>query len=220
MRLATRGSALALAQAELVAAALGGAEVVVVRSRDGEPGDKSRFVSAVEEALRSGEADLGVHSAKDLPGDLAEGLALVGVPGREAVEDACVGGADSLTELPEGARVGTGSLRRRSQLLARRPDLEVADLRGNVDTRLQRQADGDYDAIVLAAAGLARLGRGAEASFRFGIDELVPAPGQGRSRSRPEPTTMTLARQRLRINEPGALDLSLTAERAAAAALM
>ena len=109
MRLATRGSALALAQAELVAVALGGAEIIVVRSRDGEPGDKSRFVSAVEEALTRGEADLGVHSAKDLPGDLAEGLALVGVPGREAVEDACVGGADSLTELPEGARVGTGA---------------------------------------------------------------------------------------------------------------
>ena len=202
MRLATRGSALALAQAELVAVALGGAEIIVVRSFDGEPGDKSRFVSAVEEALTRGEADLGVHSAKDLPGELEDGLALVGVPGREAVEDACVGDAGSLAELPEGARVGTSSLRRRSQLLALRPDLRVADLRGNVDTRLQRQADGDYEAVILAAAGLARLGREKEASFRFGIDQLVPAPGQGRSPSRPARTTTRPALPRRRSPSP------------------
>lgn len=218
MKLATRGSALALAQAKLVATALGGAEVVVVSSRDGEPGDKSRFVSAVEEALASGEADLGVHSAKDLPGELAEGLALVGVPGREAVEDACVGDASSLDELPKGAQVGTSSLRRRSQLLALRPDLDIVDLHGNVDTRLQRRADGDYDAVVLAAAGLARLGREGEAAFLFGIDQLVPAPGQGTLALEAREDDDDARAAAAAITEPAAL-IELTAERAAVAAL-
>jgi hydroxymethylbilane synthase len=179
VRLATRGSALALAQAEQVAAALGGAEIVVVRSRDGEVGDKSRFTSAVEDALVAGEADLGVHSAKDVPGQLADGLALVGVAGREAVEDVCVGGATSIAELSVGANIGTASLRRRSQLLALRPDLQVSELRGNVDTRLARIEAGDFDAIVLAAAGLRRLGRGDQAGFDFAIEAMVPAAGQG-----------------------------------------
>lgn len=214
MKLATRGSALALAQAEQVAAALGGAELVVVRSRDGEPGDKSRFVSAVEDTLLAGEADIGVHSAKDLPWELAAGLSLAGVAGREAVEDSCVGDAGSLAELAEGARVGTSSLRRRSQLLALRPDLEIAELRGNVDTRLGRRAAGDYDAIVLAAAGLIRLGRDDEAAFRFDLGQMVPAPGQGtlalEARADDEEARAAAAA----ITQPGAL-AELTAERAA-----
>jgi len=218
LRLATRGSPLALAQADLVAAALGGAEIVVVRSRDGEPGDKSRFVSAVEEALSQGEADLGVHSAKDLPGELGDGLALVGVPGREAPEDACVGAAGSLAELAEGARLGTSSLRRTSQLLALRPDLEVAPLRGNVDTRLQRLADGDFEAVILATAGLARLGRGNEASFLFGIDELVPAPGQGTLALEARADDDAARAAAAAITEPAAL-AELTAERAAVGVL-
>ena len=138
MRLGTRSSALALAQAEAVAAALGGAEVVPFRTADAGVGDKARFVRGIEAALLEGDADLGVHSAKDLPGELPDGLALVGVPVREDPSDAFVGAADSLAAVGDGARIGTSSLRRRSQLLALRPDLEVAELRGNVDTRLAR----------------------------------------------------------------------------------
>ena len=162
-------------------------ELVVVRTGGDErpggapapapAGDKSRFVKEIEEALLAGEADLAVHSAKDVPGQLPEGLALVGVPERADARDALCGAA-SLDSLAEGARVGTSSLRRRAQLLAARPDLEVAELRGNVDTRLRKLADGQYDAVVLAAAGLARLGRGDEGS-PLPAAVLTPAPGQG-----------------------------------------
>src|SRR5918996_1088657 len=131
VRIATRGSALAIAQARQVAEMLGGAELVEVSS-DGEPGDKARFVRGVERALLNGEADLGVHSAKDLPGELPVGLELVGVPAREEAADAFIGSAATLDELPKGVRVGTSSLRRRAQLLALREDIEVVPLRGNV----------------------------------------------------------------------------------------
>jgi hydroxymethylbilane synthase len=178
LKLGSRGSALALAQAEAIAAALGGAEVVAVKTDDGAIGDKARFVRGVEEAVLDRDVDLGVHSAKDLPGELPDGLALVGVPGREDPRDALVG-AGGLDELGEGARVGTASLRRRSQLLAVRPDLDVLELRGNVDTRLRRVAAGDFDAIVLAAAGLARLGRADAIDHRFELTELTPSAGQG-----------------------------------------
>jgi hydroxymethylbilane synthase len=143
------------------------------------PGDKSRFVKEIEEALLRGEVDLAVHSAKDVPGVLPDGLAIVGAPQAEDPRDALVGEAGSLEALPTGARIGTSSLRRRSQLLAIRPDLELSELRGNVDTRLKKLADGGYDAIVLALAGLRRLGREAESSAALDIDEFVPAPGQG-----------------------------------------
>ena len=179
LRLGSRGSKLALAQAKSVAAALAGAEVVAVKTEDAVVGDKARFVRGVEDALLAGEVDLAVHSAKDLPSEIPEGLALAGVPGREDPRDAFVGEVASVDELPGGARIGTSSLRRRSQLLALRPDLEVLELRGNVDTRLGRLADGDFDGIVLAAAGLARLGRLAEASFQFEIEQMTPAGGQG-----------------------------------------
>jgi hydroxymethylbilane synthase len=125
--------------------------------------------------LLAGEVDLAVHSAKDVPGELPEGLSIVGVPEREDPLDALCGAA-SLESLREGAVVGTGSVRRRAQLLALRPELDVRELRGNVDTRLRRLADGGYDAIVLARAGLIRLGRGDEGAS---LPELVPAPGQG-----------------------------------------
>ena len=178
-RLGTRASALALAQAETVAAALGGAEIVPVKTDDASVGDKSRFVRGVEEELLAGRIELGIHSAKDLPGELPEGLGLAGVPGRADPADAFIGEAGSLAELAEGARVGTSSLRRRSQLLALRDDLRVEELRGNVDTRLRKLAEGEYDGIVLASAGLMRLGRDGEISFRFGLDEMTPAAGQG-----------------------------------------
>jgi hydroxymethylbilane synthase len=178
LRIATRGSQLALTQSGMVAEMLGGAELVEVSS-DGLPGDKSRFVRAVEQALLDGRADIGVHSAKDLPGEEVEGLEIAAVPPREDPADAWIGAGTSLDDVPEGARVGTVSLRRRAQLLAARPDLELLDLNGNVDTRLRKLAEGDYDAIVLAAAGLRRLGREGEIGFRVPEDRMVPAAGQG-----------------------------------------
>jgi hydroxymethylbilane synthase len=178
LRIATRGSALALAQAGQVAELLGGAELVEVPS-DGEAGDKSRFVRGVERALLEGEGDVGVHSAKDLPGELPDGLAIAAVPAREDPADAWIGAGDSLEDVPEGTRVGTASLRRRSQLLAVRPDLQVSELHGNVDTRLGKLAEGELDAIVLAVAGLRRLGRAGEASFAIPAESMTPAAGQG-----------------------------------------
>jgi hydroxymethylbilane synthase len=168
----TRGSALALVQARWVADRLGDAEIVeIVTSGDRAraAGDKSRWVDAIEAALVAGEIDLAVHSAKDVPAALADGCALVATPPRASAADVLVG------SWPEGARVGTSSLRRRSQLLSARPDLDVVELRGNVDTRLRKLDAGEVDAIVLAAAGLERLGieRAAEAL------PFVPAPGQG-----------------------------------------
>jgi hydroxymethylbilane synthase len=185
IRLGTRGSALALAQAQWVAERLpDDVELVPITTagdeRSGgapEPTDKSRFVKEIEEALLAGQIDLAVHSAKDVPSELPDGLAIVGVPERADARDALCG-AESVDELADGAVVGTASLRRRAALLALRPDLEVRDLRGNVDTRLRRLADGDFDAIVLAQAGLERLGRAGEGSpLDPGL--VVPAPGQG-----------------------------------------
>jgi hydroxymethylbilane synthase len=165
-----------------------------------------------------GEADLGVHSAKDLPGLRPDAIRLVGVVGREEPLDAYVGGGSSIGELPQGARVGTASLRRRSQLLARRPDLEVAELRGNVDTRLRKLADGEYDGIVLAAAGLRRLDREGEISFRFGVEELTPAAGQGSLALEARRDDAEAAAEAARISVHDAL-VELTAERAAVARL-
>ncbi len=178
LRLATRSSALALAQARQVAELLGEAELIEASS-DGEPGDKARFVRGVERALLAGEAQIGVHSAKDLPSELPEGLAIAGVPAREDPADVWIGAGSSFDDVPEGARVGTASLRRRAQLLAARPDLRVEELHGNVDTRLRKLAEGELDAIVLAAAGLRRLGREDEASFSIPAEAMTPAAGQG-----------------------------------------
>jgi hydroxymethylbilane synthase len=178
MRVATRGSKLALTQAQWVADRLGGAELVTATS-DGEPGDKSRFVRGVERLLLAGEAELGVHSAKDLPGAMPEGLEIAAVPQREDPADVWIGIGKSLDDVPEGARVGTASLRRRAQLLAARPDLRVSELHGNVDTRLRKLEEGELDAIVLAAAGLRRLGREDEIGFAIPVDRMVPAAGQG-----------------------------------------
>jgi hydroxymethylbilane synthase len=145
----------------------------------GSAQDKSRFVKEIDEALLRGDVDLAVHSAKDVPGELPRGLTIAAAPAAEDARDALVGKAGSLDELPEKARVGTSSLRRRSQLLAIRPDLELIELRGNVDTRLQKLADGGYDAIVLALAGLRRLDRDMEVSALLEVDGFVPAAGQG-----------------------------------------
>jgi len=178
LRIGTRGSKLALTQAQWVADRLGDAELVTASS-DGEPGDKSRFVRGVERLLLAGEADLGVHSAKDLPGAMSEGLEIAAVPEREDPADVWIGVGNSLEDVPEGARVGTASLRRRAQLLAARPDLRISELHGNVDTRLRKLQEGELDAIVLAAAGLRRLGREKEIGFAIPVDRMVPAAGQG-----------------------------------------
>jgi hydroxymethylbilane synthase len=217
LRIATRGSALALAQARLVAEMLGGAELVRASS-DGEPGDKSRFVRGVERALLAGEAEVGVHSAKDLPGEMTEGLEIAAVPAREDPADVWIGGGSSLQDVAEGARVGTASLRRRAQLLAARPDLRVEELHGNVDTRLHKLAEGELDAIVLAGAGLRRLGREGEIGFAIPTETMVPAPGQGalalQVRAGDEASAAALAG----IGDEAALG-ELTAERAAVAPL-
>ena len=180
MRIGTRGSALALAQAGWVAGRLGPNSELVPITTSGDRavgvGDKSRWVTELEVALLEGRIDIAVHSAKDVPTALAEGLELVAISPRADPRDALCG-AGGLAELTPGARIGTSSLRRAAQLRALRPDLEVAELRGNVDTRLRKLAAGEADAIVLAAAGLVRLGRQAEIGAT--LEELVPAGGQG-----------------------------------------
>jgi hydroxymethylbilane synthase len=186
LRVGTRGSALALAQARWVAARLPGAEIVEITTSGDQAraiGDKSRWVDTIEAALVAGEIDLAVHSAKDVPGELAEGCELAATPPRAEAKDVLVRAdaagtataAEGLAALPAGARVGTSSLRRRAQLLSVRPDLEVLELRGNVDTRLRKLDAGEADAVVLAAAGLERLGleRASE------LLDFIPAPGQG-----------------------------------------
>jgi len=180
MRVGTRASPLALAQSATVAALLGGdAELVGITTsgdRDRAQSDKERWVKELELALLAGEIDLAVHSAKDVPSELPPGLELVGTPLRGDPFDALVG-APSLAALPEGARVGTASPRRAAQLRALRQDLEIRVIHGNVDTRLALLESGDLDALVLAAAGLIRLGRADEIGCV--LTALVPAAGQG-----------------------------------------
>jgi hydroxymethylbilane synthase len=182
LRIGTRGSALALAQARAVAKLLAVPTELVPITTTGDidraSGDKSRWVGALEAALTAGEIDLAVHSAKDVPGDLASGTAIVAAPRRADPHDVLVG-ERHLDDVREGARVGTSALRRRAQLLAERPDLEVVELRGNVDTRLRKRAAGEVDVLMLAAAGLDRLDRRREAGAVLVGTVFVPAPGQG-----------------------------------------
>ncbi len=154
----------------------------VVRDRAlSRVGGKGLFVKEIEEALLSGEIDLAVHSLKDVPTDQPEGLILGAILERGDPRDALVlrNGMGGLSSLSAGARMGTSSLRRRAQLLAARPDLQVVDLRGNVDTRLRRLREGKYDAVVLAAAGLIRLGKAEAISQVLPVGLMLPAAGQG-----------------------------------------
>jgi hydroxymethylbilane synthase len=180
MRIGTRGSALARAQADWVAQRLPGDHEIVTITTTGDRqqavGDKSRWVSELEQALLEDRIDLAVHSAKDVPSELAEGLELVAIPRRADPRDAICGAA-SLQVMDAGTRVGTSSLRRAAQIRAIRDDLDVVEIRGNVDTRLRKLAEGEVDALVLACAGLQRLGRGQEATGV--LDDLIPAAGQG-----------------------------------------
>ncbi len=191
LRLGTRGSALALAQSGGVAATLIAAgqdvELVEITTRgDVDPGAITQiggtgvFVSALRDALLAGEVDFAVHSLKDLPTAPAEGLTLAAVPVREDPRDVlCSPAGLTLGELPEGAKVGTGSPRRAAQLLALGLGLAVVPIRGNVDTRLKKAVDGEVDAVVLARAGLARLDRLDAVSEVLDPIQVLPAPGQG-----------------------------------------
>jgi hydroxymethylbilane synthase len=182
LRIGTRGSTLALAQARAVLKSLPEPAELVTITTAGDAGqatgDKSRWVGALEAALGAGDIDLAVHSAKDVPSELAPGTAIVATPRRADPLDVLVG-EKLLADVREQARVGTSALRRRAQLLAVRPDLQVRELRGNVDTRLRKLAAGEVDVLVLAAAGLDRLDRRREAGGTLRGDVFVPAPGQG-----------------------------------------
>jgi hydroxymethylbilane synthase len=194
LRVATRKSQLALWQAEHVAALLrrahAGLEVELVpmvtqgdRIQDrslAAIGGKGLFIKELEAALEEGRADIAVHSMKDLPGDLPLGLGIAAVLERADARDALLTGSGAaLAALPRGARVGTSSLRRQAQLLAARPDLRITTLRGNVDTRLRRLDAGDMDAIVLACAGLIRLGLESRITARLDPAICLPAVAQG-----------------------------------------
>jgi hydroxymethylbilane synthase len=199
LRIATRGSALALAQSRIVEAGLRaawpGLEVVLVgvvtegdRRRDlsaAQLGGKGVFTAAVQQAVLDGRADVAVHSAKDLPAAQTPGLALAAAPEREDPRDVLVTAAgtavegDPLDSLPTGSRVGTGSPRRVALLSWLRPDLEVLPLRGNVDTRVGKVIAGELDAVVLAASGLRRLGLAAAGAGFLDPEVFTPAPGQG-----------------------------------------
>lgn len=194
IRIATRKSALALWQAEYVKARLEASHpglkvslVPMVSRGDklldaplAKIGGKGLFVKELETALLENEADIAVHSMKDVPMEFPEGLGLYCICEREDPRDALVSNRfDSLDALPPGSVVGTSSLRRQAQLLARRPDLKIQFLRGNVNTRLAKLDAGEYDAIILAAAGLIRLGFGERIRSSIGVDESLPAGGQG-----------------------------------------
>jgi len=144
-------------------------------------GGKGLFVKEIEEAMLRGEADIAVHSMKDVPTDLPEGLHLSAILKREDPRDAFIAGKNTktFTDLPQGATVGTSSLRRICQLLNKRPDLKITQLRGNVDTRLRKLAEGEFDAIILATAGVKRLGFADRISERLATDISLPAIGQG-----------------------------------------
>jgi hydroxymethylbilane synthase len=176
-------------------------------------GGKGLFTKEIEEALLEGRADLAVHSLKDLPTELPAGLVLAATPAREDPRDALVG--RRLADLPAGAKLGTGSLRRAAQLRKLRPDLRIEPVRGNLDTRLRKLDEGQYDAIVLAAAGLKRLGWAERIAEILSPDLVCPAVGQGALAIETRETSL-LACQNL--NHP-ATEHAVTAERALLAAL-
>lgn len=200
LRIGTRRSKLALAQSGMMQRAIGRAlgvpeddiihavplvEIVTTGDRIQdrrllEVGGKSLFTKEIEEALLDGRVDVAVHSMKDVPAEQPDGLAIAAIPEREDPRDAFISeNWSSLADLPQGAKVGTASLRRQAQLLSIRPDLQIEMLRGNVDTRLRRLKDGDFDAILLACSGLNRLGLADVITERLDLTAFLPAPGQG-----------------------------------------
>jgi hydroxymethylbilane synthase len=190
----TRGSALALAQTEwikdLIHNRYPSAEVevkVIKTSADRDQTASLRsastvgvFVKELEQALLAGDIDIAVHSMKDLPTQIPSGLRIAAIPEREDARDALIANkATSLFDLPAGSLVGTGSIRRQAQILASRPDLRIMDIRGNVDTRLKKLQNGACDAIILACAGLRRLGLQHRITSQLNFEQMLPAPGQG-----------------------------------------
>ncbi|MGE5228305.1 MAG: hydroxymethylbilane synthase [Deltaproteobacteria bacterium] len=205
VRIGSRGSRLALVQAEWVRDRVAAhhphltVEIEIINTKGdkildaplAKIGDKGLFTKELETALLDGRIDVAVHSAKDMPTAVPEGLEIIAFTEREDVRDVFVpnpsltehrapgAGPLTLDDVPRGARVGSSSLRRRSQLLALRPDLDVVDIRGNVETRLRKLVDEDMAGTILAAAGLARLGRSEVTGFAFAFDQMLPAVGQG-----------------------------------------
>ena len=193
IRVGSRGSALALCQTRMVVEDIRrlnpGVECridVIKTTGDrildvplAKIGDKGLFVKEIEAALLAGEIDLAVHSAKDLPSEMDERLCIAAFPERVCPADALVSKHGKLMELPAGAVIGTSSLRRRAQILAVRPDVEIADVRGNLDTRLRKLDDGHYDAIILACAGLVRMGLESQITEALDYEICLPAAGQG-----------------------------------------
>ena len=189
----SRGSALALTQSGLTIDALQArhpnvvCRVQVIKTKGdaiqdtplAKIGDKGLFVKEIEQALIDGEIDFAVHSAKDLPSDMPDPLMIAAFPEREDPADVLVSNAGILRDLPKGAIIGTSSLRRRAQILHARPDIRVADLRGNLDTRLRKLDEDHYDAIILAGAGLRRLGLGDRITQVLPFDICLPCAGQG-----------------------------------------
>jgi len=237
LRIGTRGSPLALAQAREVRRRLAEAwpdlaadeavEIVVIRTSGdriqdrplAEIGGKGLFTKEIEEALLAGAIDLAVHSLKDVPTFFPDGLALGAVLPREDPRDVLLSrGGGTLSDLPKGAVVGTSSLRRRAQVLARRSDLTVVDLRGNVDTRLGRLAAGEIDATLLASAGLARLGRRPAEGRLLPVEEMLPAVAQGAIGVEIRAEAAATSERLPPLNDPDSA-LCVAAERAALAEL-
>ena len=200
LRIGTRRSKLALAQSGMMQRAIGRAlnvpeaeietavplvEIVTTGDRIQdrrllEVGGKALFTKEIEEALLAGRIDIAIHSMKDVPAEQPQGLCIAAIPEREDARDAFISrDFDSFDALPFGARLGTASLRRQAQALALRPDLKIEMLRGNIDTRLRRAAEGDFDAILLAVSGMARLGVTEHIREKLSLDAFLPAPGQG-----------------------------------------
>jgi hydroxymethylbilane synthase len=195
LTIGTRGSTLALAQAHWVAEKLLALHPdvqmkirIIHTSADKDPASSIRsgtatgvFVKEIEEVLLSSGIDLAVHSMKDLPTRIPDALEIGAIPQREDARDALIGGAGAhrLDDLPPGAVIGTGSVRRQAQILALRPDVRPEDIRGNVQTRLRKLAAGSYDAVILACAGLNRLGLQDRIGVRLELAQMLPAPGQG-----------------------------------------
>lgn len=230
LRLGTRASALARWQADWVAAQLRQRGIDVQLTPIATTGDhqlgaieaiggQGVFTKEIQLALLEGRIDLAVHSLKDLPTVVTSGLSLAAVPERAEAGDVLVSArGSSLADLPEGATIGTGSLRRRAQLLHFRRDLQMKDIRGNVDTRLRKAHTSDYDAVVLAEAGLRRLGLEAQITQMLPLEIVLPAPGQGalalETRTDDEPTRRIVAQ----LDHPST-HAAVAAERAMLAAL-
>ncbi|MBI3695415.1 MAG: hydroxymethylbilane synthase [Acidobacteria bacterium] len=224
MIIGSRGSQLALWQARWVASQLDGAEILIIKTTGDKitdaplatVGTKALFTKEIEEALLDGRVNLAVHSLKDMPVEIDPRLTIAAIPAREEVRDALVG--SKLSELREGAVVGTGSLRRAAQLRYLRPDLRIEALRGNVDTRLRKLDEGRYQAIVLAAAGLRRLGLEGRIAELLDPELMCPAIGQGALAIETRSDDTTTRRRLVRLENESAR-LETTAERAMLAEL-